>query len=103
MSLEVRNFESSKLKVNDQIGNPDRDRRHRRLARGRDGRGDVPGRRLRALRARADGVGGAVLATTFPLRRARGGPALAARIGDGSVASAGEEIQERLAEGRASR
>ena len=66
----------------------DRNRRDRRLARGRDRRSRVPGRRLRALRARPDGIGRPESRDELPVRRARRGTAVAARIGVGGLAAA---------------
>ena len=98
VSLRVRNFESSKLKVNDQDRQPDRNRRGGGLARRRYGRGRVPGGRLRALRPRAERVGRAQPGDDVSLRRPRGwqmslrGSAVRDRR-----SKMRDEIQERLA------
>ena len=64
VSLRIRNFESGKLKVNDNIGNPIE------IAGRRDCRGHVRSERLRALRARAERVGHSYDGDDLSLRRA---------------------------------
>ena len=71
ISLRVRNFESARLKVNDNEGNPDRDRGGRRLAGGRHRRGGLPGRRLQQLRQGAERVGAAQPRDPLHLRHPR--------------------------------
>ena len=59
ISLRIRNFESTKLKVNDHRGQSHRDRSRRRVARVRDRRSLVRSGQLRALRQGPDRDGGA--------------------------------------------
>ena len=79
ISLRIRNFESTKIKVNDHEGQPDRDRRHRRLARRRDRGGPVRGRQLRTLREGAERSRRPEPRLAIPLRRAHRGRKVAAR------------------------
>ena len=80
ISLRVRNFESSQLKVNDQDGNPDRDRRGRGVAGRRDRGGHVRGGRLRELRQRAERGRASQRCHELPLRLTRGPHRLPSRI-----------------------
>ena len=84
--------------MNDNEGNPDRDRRGRRLAGRRHRGGGVPGRRLQQLREGADRVGAAQPGDELQLRRARRHADVAARHTPPAVAEhLKKEIQDRLA------
>ena len=98
ISLRVRNFESGAPEGQRHRRQPDRDRGRRGLAGGGHRRGRLRGGRLRELRASPERGGPAQPGHALPLRRARGGPDLAARQhGRGGRATCSSEIQERLA------
>ena len=96
ISLRVRNFESSQLKVNDHGWQSDRDRRRRGVAGRRNGGSDIRGGRLRELRQGAERGGAPQRCHELSLRLTRGS-VVSLRGSTAAVADhLKKEVQQRL-------